>query len=167
MRRWYVIRSQIHAETKAEFNLRRQGFEVYLPYYMKTRRHARKIDQVKAPLFPGYLFVAVDTDSEPWRSIKSTFGVSQLISFGDTPAPVPHGLIEEIIAREDDGGFVTLSTASMFHKGQEIEIVDGPMADQIGLFDCIDGKERVTILLNLLGREIRVKVSLMQVKSAA
>jgi transcriptional antiterminator RfaH len=167
MRRWYVARTQIRAEEKAYFNLKRQGFTVFLPKYMKTRRHARKVDQVIYPLFPGYLFVEVDTDLQQWRMIRSTIGVSQLISFGDMPSPMPHGVVEEILEREDDRGVVALSAESVLRKGQKIEIVDGPLSEQLGLFVCIDGNERVTILLNLLGREVRVGVSCMQIKPAA
>ena len=32
----------------------------YLPRYLKRRRHARRVDIVAAPLFPRYLFVAID-----------------------------------------------------------------------------------------------------------
>ena len=57
---WYVVQTQVHAERKAAAHLNRQGFATYLPAYMKRRRHARQVQNVIAPLFPRYLFVAVD-----------------------------------------------------------------------------------------------------------
>jgi hypothetical protein len=37
--RWHVAQTHPHAEAKASLHLRRQGFEIYLPRYLKSRRH--------------------------------------------------------------------------------------------------------------------------------
>ena len=66
--RWYVVQTQAHAETKACWHLARQGFETYLPRYLKRRRHARRVEMVQAPLFPRYLFVVIDIATQRWRS---------------------------------------------------------------------------------------------------
>jgi hypothetical protein len=58
--RWYVVQTQPQSESRAELNLRRQGFTTYLPRYMRTRRHSRKVEMVARPLFPRYLFVGFD-----------------------------------------------------------------------------------------------------------
>ena len=92
--RWYVVQTQVNGEAKAEQNLLRQGFEVYLPRYLKRRRHARKVDFTVKPLFPRYLFVAIDTATQRWRSIQSTFGVAHLVTNGSDPATVPDGVVQ-------------------------------------------------------------------------
>ena len=76
MQRWYVAQTQPMAEHKALAHLHRQGFEVYLPRYLKRRSHARRVDHVPAPVFPRYLFVAMDIESCRWRAINSTVGVT-------------------------------------------------------------------------------------------
>ena len=58
--RWYVVQTQVNGEAKAAQNLLRQGYEIYLPRYLKRRRHARKMDFTAKPLFPRYMFVAID-----------------------------------------------------------------------------------------------------------
>jgi transcriptional antiterminator RfaH len=73
---WYVVQTQVNAEVKAARNLLRQGFEIYLPHYLKRRSHARKIEKVAAPLFPRYMFVRIDLATQRWRSVQSTYGVS-------------------------------------------------------------------------------------------
>jgi transcriptional antiterminator RfaH len=55
-----VVQTHSHADAKASWHLPRQGFEIYLPKYLKKRRHARRTQIVIVPLFPRYLFVAVD-----------------------------------------------------------------------------------------------------------
>src|SRR5215471_5201307 len=106
--RWYVVHTQPNYEGRAEVNLQRQGFATYMPRYQRTRRHARKTETVLRPLFPRYLFVALDLARDRWRSIQSTFGVSQLVVAGDEPLPVPHAVIDQIRAREGSDGIVRL-----------------------------------------------------------
>jgi transcriptional antiterminator RfaH len=89
--RWFVVQTQVNGEAKAARNLLRQGYEVYLPRYLKRRRHARKVDHVARPLFPRYMFVAIEMATQRWRSIRSAFGVSHCIR--------PATSIEEGIAR--------------------------------------------------------------------
>ena len=66
MSRWYVVHTQANGEERARANLERQGFEVYLPRYLKHRRHARRTGPVRRPLFPCYLFVRFDRARTPW-----------------------------------------------------------------------------------------------------
>lgn len=156
--RWYVVETHAKAEAKALFNLKRQGYRAYLPQYLKLRRHARRTDRVPRPLFPRYLFVKLDIERETWRPIQSTFGVVRLIRQGDRPAPVPHGVVEDIAVRQNDDGFVAVRSACSYSRGEQIHIEAGAFADQTGLFECATDDERVVLLLNLLGREVKVKL---------
>src|SRR5665647_2699889 len=88
-RHWYVAQTHVHAESKATLHLGRQGFDVYLPRYLKQRRHARRVDTVAVPLFPRYLFVSVDMETQRWHAIRSTIGITKLIANGGVPASVP------------------------------------------------------------------------------
>jgi transcriptional antiterminator RfaH len=154
--RWYVAQTQVHSELKASQHLARQGFDIYLPRYLKPRRHARRIDRVAAPLFPRYLFVSIDLATQRWYSIKSTIGVSTLITDGDRPLAVPDGVIEGLRAREDSSGWVQLDRRPRFNPGDKIRVRDGAFSDCLGLFEGISGEQRATILLELLGRKVRV-----------
>jgi transcriptional antiterminator RfaH len=153
--RWYVVQTQPHAETKAMGHLIRQGFDAYLPRYLKRRRHARRVEMVAAPLFPRYLFVTVDMETQRWRSIHSTTGVARLVCNGDDPAPVPLEVVAALQRRED-GGFVKLERRQQFTPGERVRVVDGVFADNLGLFEGMADKERVAILLDLLGRKVRI-----------
>lgn len=166
MRRWYVAQTHSHAEAKAISHLRRQGFEVYLPQYRKTRRHARRLERVRAPLFPGYLFVAIDIARERWRAIRSTVGIRSLICDGEAPLAVPDGIVDDIRAREDRDGLVDIPAPPPFAPGETVRITDGPMRDQVGLFDCATDQDRVVVLLTLLGRQVRLPVPLAAVAFA-
>jgi transcriptional antiterminator RfaH len=153
---WYVAHTHPHAEAKATAHLSRQGFDVYFPRYIKRRRHARRIETVPAPLFPRYLFVAIDLNAQRWRSIFSTVGVSRLVCNGEDPSPVPVGIVEALKNREDANGFIQLDCRPRFHVGDKIRVLDGAFTACLGLFEGMAERERIAILLDLLGRKVRV-----------
>lgn len=157
MRRWYAVHTQARAEEKAEFNLRRQGFEVYLPRLRKMRRHARRTDEVLVPLFPRYLFTALDLTVQPWRSVNGTFGVVHLVGSGDKPTAVPQGLVEAILAQDANGGGIVERPPS-FRVQEELEVVDGPFKDLVGRFQQMSDAGRVNLLLEIMGRDVRVSI---------
>jgi transcriptional antiterminator RfaH len=167
MMRWYVAHTQAQSEEKASWHLTNQGFVAYLPRYRKRRRHARRIDWVPTPLFPRYLFIGMDLETARWRAIRSTVGIAGLICHGDRPTPVPEGVVEAIQAREDDNGVVALQAAPPFDKGDHVHITEGALRGLSGLFDGTTDDERVTILLDLLGRQVRVRVPLETVQAVA
>ena len=155
---WYVVQTQVNAEAKAARNLVRQGFDVYLPRYLKRRSHARKIDKIAAPLFPRYMFVQIDIATQRWRSVQSTYGVSRLVLNGSDPAPVAGQVIHALKAREDTSGYVTLDQRPKFAIGDKVRVLAGVFAGNLGLFDGMADRDRVAILLELLGRKVRVSL---------
>ena len=163
---WYVVQTQINSEAKAARNLLRQGFEIYLPRHLKRRSHARKIEKVAAPLFPRYMFVHIDIATQRWRSVQSTYGVSHLVLNGSDPAPVAGEVIRALKAREDASGYVTLEQRPKFAMGEKVRVLAGVFADNLGLFDGMADRDRVAILLELLGRKVRVSLEADMVAAA-
>lgn len=164
--RWYVVQTQVNGEARATENLRRQGFETYLPRYLKRRRHARKVDLAAKPLFPRYMFVAIDIATQRWRSVQSTVGVSRLVVNGDEPAVVPDGVIPALKAREDTKGFVKMDAGPAFLPGDKVRVLAGAFMDNAGLFNGIADHDRVSILLEMLGRKVRVLLDADMVAAA-
>ena len=158
-RRWYVVHTQSNGEVRADLNLRRQGFATYLPRYARRRSHARRHEVVRRPLFPRYLFVGVDLARDRWRASHSTVGVNRLVLAGEEPLPVPDRVVDDIRAREDGDGLVVLGLPAGLGPGNRIRLVDGIFADAKGVLERVADDRRVAILLELLGREVRVFVS--------
>ncbi len=160
MRRWFVVHTKPHAEARAHQHLSWQDYEAYLPRYLKRRRHARRTSWVAAPLFPRYLFVRLDPAETGWRPIHSTHGVCDIVRIGDRPAPVPVGVVEDIIARHGIDHHTRLDEPPPFEKGEIVRIHSGALSDAVGSFEQLDDAERVVVLLDMLGREVRVRVPL-------
>jgi transcription elongation factor/antiterminator RfaH len=152
--RWFLVHAQPQSEWRAELHLGAQGFRTYLPRIRKTIRHARKLKTVQAPLFPGYLFVILDLERDRWLSVRSTIGVSRLVTTHDgRPLPVPVGIVESLIERTD-GDLTRLDTE--LAKGQSVRVLSGPFADFVGTLARLDGAGRVQVLLQLMGTAVPV-----------
>lgn len=159
MSNWYVVHTQPMAEQRALANLVRQGYEAYLPLYRRRRSHARRVELVQRPLFPRYLFVRFDPKVDHWRSILGTFGVSGLVRIGDVPIPVPSGIVEDLRANQAARSFDDeIAPARKLAVGERIRVLAGPFSDLVGKFQALADSERVIVLLEMLGREVRVRL---------
>lgn len=165
--RWFVAKTHASGENKALFHLERQGFKVYLPRYLRRVSHARRVVWKPRPLFPTYLFVATSAGQQRWRAINSTVGVAHLICGDRGPLPVPAGVVEDIRRHEDENGMVLAGRTVPFEKGDEVHIMSGAFADHTGLFECAPDEDRVIILLDLLGRQVKAHVKLGAITACA
>jgi transcriptional antiterminator RfaH len=163
--RWFVVHTQPRAEGRAIFHLERQGYRVFCPRYAKTARHARKAKIVLAPLFPNYLFLQLHLGRDQWHSVNGTRGVARLIMQGETPQPVPQGIIEALQARMSVDGAINWDPTIKI--GQSVRIADGPFADFMGTLAHLDAAGRVRVLLDLLGRSVPVALRCEQLLPAA
>lgn len=163
--RWYVAQTQPRAEGRAIAHLERQGYPVFCPRYRKTVRHARKTKSVLSPLFPNYRFLHLDTAQDLWRTVNGTRGVVRLISQSETPAPLPHGIVEDLLAKTDAGG--VMDWTPTFKIGQAVRIADGPFMNLVGKLEHLDAAGRVRVLLCLLGRSVSVALRCEALTAAA
>jgi len=166
MKQWFVVHTQPCKESVAQKHLFEQGFEVYMPRFKKTRRHARKVEEILAPLFPRYLFVGIDLEVDQWRSVQGTRGVSYLLVQNNQPATVPIEIIQGLKDQENAEGLVSIDDLIFFTKGDKVRVLDGAFKDYVAVFEKMDDKQRVQLLLSCLGREVNVSLPLHAVEAA-
>jgi transcriptional antiterminator RfaH len=159
--RWYAVHTLPFAEARAEGHLHRQGFRTFQPKRHKTVRHARRLSTVEAPFFPRYLFIVLDLTHHQWRKVNGTLGVSRLVMRADLPHPVPHGVVEALIATADAGGILQL--ADKLQIGGPVRLMVGPFAEQLAILDQLDDTGRVRVLLDILGRQVAISTAVSNV----
>lgn len=155
-RTWAVVNTHPHRERLAVTNLSRQHFDAYCPMISRRVRHARRAHDVLRPLFPGYVFVAVDPDLRPWRPILSTFGVRSLILRGERPGLLEDAFVQGIKAREVDGAIVRPETP--YQLGQQVRLTVGAFEGLLATIIDMDEKDRLVVLMDLLNRPVKVRV---------
>ena len=163
-RRWYVAQTLPHREAGARQQLLAQGFDAYLPQVWKTVRHARKMRTVRAPIFPGYLFIHMDVAGARWRSVNGTYGVARLLTAHDRPAPAPVGIVESLLALEDSDGVVRRDAT--LAPGQKVTLRAGPFAQSVGELLRLDGPARASVLLEIMGGQVPITVDRAALRAA-
>ena len=158
---WTVAQTESQREHVAAKFLEQATFEIYLPKVL-IRNGAR--DRV-APLFPGYVFVAI---IDQWWPVRWTTGVLKLLMVNDRPAEVSEVLMRDIRKREGKDGLVRLPKPRPrgLLPGDPVKVTRGSFADRFGVYQGQSGAQRSKILLNWLGREVRVEIATADVARA-
>lgn len=164
---WCVAHTQPLKELVAQQHLLDQGYEVYMPRFKKICRHAREVKEKLVPLFPRYIFVGMDLDSARWRSVNGTRGVSHLLMSNTlNPAKVPTRIIDDLRTQEIGDGIVSVASLVNFVKDEKVRIVEGVFKGQVAMFESMDDKSRVQLLLTFMGREIKMTLPTYAVEAA-
>lgn len=154
---WYILLCKPNQNHIASRHLARLSVDVFMPYHMATIRQNGHFRLQRRPLFAGYAFVGAQSKSMPWRRIRTTPGVSQVIGSATTgPSQVPSEIIAGLVQRCDEHG--GLKTEPDLAVGDEIKIMSGPFAEFVSTIEHIDDDQRIHALLNLLGAQRRVSV---------
>ncbi len=159
---WFLLQFKPNSHRLVERNLMRQDFTTFLPMQEVTRRKSTRFVNDLRPLFPGYMFVAFDPKSAPWRKINGTIGVSKLVSFGGQPKPVPLDLVSGLIQRCDAQG--KLLHAKQLAAGDQVTLLTGPFANFIATVETIDIEQRIWVLMECMGQRTRMYVKADQLQ---
>jgi transcriptional antiterminator RfaH len=165
MRHWYLVHTKIRQERVAQENLERQGYACFLPLIRAEKLRRGSLQVVQEPLFPRYLFIQLSThaDAPSWSPIRSTLGVSRLVSFGQTPATIDAELVEAIRSKSDSAGVVLRH----FEPGEQVVVTDGPFAGVDAIYQTTDAEGRVMVLLHILSKQVKMSVPPASIRKLA
>lgn len=153
---WIVCSTHVNQEQLAITHLKRQQYDIYCPMYIKSITHARRVDKVKRPLFPGYMFVHADPVQDNWRPVLSTMGIRSVVRFGENLGTLSDDFIQSLRSREQDGHIVT--PAHRYRVGQHVQINGGPFDGVVATILSMDDNERLVVLMDIMRRSVHVKI---------
>lgn len=154
---WYVCLTKPRREDHAATRLREQGYEVYLPLIFHWVRRKGAWTRCRQAMFPRYLFLRCGRPNQGLAPVRSTPGVSALIRFGLLPATLDHITVEAIRQVERWHNSHTEHHSTPFQAGDSVIIGEGPLKGMSGIVSHV-ARERVLVLLTLLGREQEVSL---------
>lgn len=161
---WYVVRTHIKQEDRAESNLRACGAETFLPKFKKRRLNefTKQFSEVIVPLFPRYIFARFGP-KELLHKVRFTRGVEAVLSFGGPPTPIEDDIIDIICSRLDDKGLVRIGED--LYPGDKVLIKEGSLKNFTGIFERhMNDAERVMILLNAVSYQAHFEIERELVK---
>lgn len=162
---WYLAQLRPNQLARARRNLERQGYRCFVPLRPATQRSGRQLRTRLAPLFPGYLFLALGP-AQAWRPVNGTFGVVRLVMRDAiTPQPVPPAVMAQLFAHSDAEG--VLAPPADLAPGDAVRVHAGPMAGFVARVAWLDGPGRVGVLLDMMGQAVRATLPIAHAERLA
>lgn len=157
--KWYVVHTKPRQESRALINLEQQGFQCFLPTIPKKRVSRRALQVTQEPLFARYLFIELDTElnGKSWAPIRSTLGVSKLVTFGTEPARVDSSLIHLLREQQER---LSQTPLSPYQTGDLLTITEGPFKGIEAVYQMDDGEMRAMVLIELLHKPTKLKIDI-------
>jgi len=160
---WILIYTKQNEEKKASDNLQNQGFETFLPLIAPTNRNTEFTSLV--PVFPRYIFARINMSLDNWASIKSSYGVSNIVMFSDEFTPIPDEIIQAIKDKLDASGIFKEDVSKVdYRKGDQVQIEQGRFAGVDAIFVSKKSKDRVRLLLKLLNTSVLAEIDKSDIK---
>ncbi|MDB5796437.1 MAG: rfaH [Paucimonas sp.] len=152
---WYVVHTKPRQETRALLNLEQQGYHCFLPTTKFEKLRSSGIAEIDEALFPRYLFIQLDPSScgKSWAPIRSTKGVSRLVTFGGEAARVSQQLIDALQKRQS-----LASVQPLFSAGDNVRLTSGPFSMLDAVYEMRDAESRALVLIEILSKPVRLVV---------
>ena len=151
MKYWLVATYKINEIKRAERNLLYQNFDYYLPRIKFKKPNSNVGEEV---LFPGYVFLNIRLEDYPL--IKYTKGIKKVVKFGKNIPSLTDNEIKSIKSIEKLSN--SLPITPKINIGQEAVITDGPFKGTLVKVCSLPSKERIEVLLAILGSSRRVSI---------
>jgi len=165
LQNWYVAKTKPSREASAAALLAQRDVEAFLPLAPQGPRGNRRAT-TREILFPGYLFVHMDIESDEWLRARAAPGIAYFLGSAGRPSTLPEELIESIRLRtgQSDGK----AWRPPYDVGEAVVIKNGPFAGLDAVFDsCLAGRGRVRVLLELVQRLVPVDLDVSQLARAS
>jgi transcriptional antiterminator NusG len=185
---WFVIRTNIKCEEKAERNLRNAGFRTYAPWQKFERLNRRKKVwiQHQMRLAPRYLFLEAPASNVPWYVVRGCEGVESVLGINGSPHRLSGSevaALNEIMRAEADFAFDETragklhrreigktkreTTRMKFPVGSKVRISDGPFTSFNGEITNVNGRGHLLVMTEIFGRMTPVELDVGQVEAIA
>lgn len=163
-RDWYLVNLKPGGLARAQQNLSRQGIVSFCPQRRRTERRRGRMVTGLRPLFPGYLFISIPRDAANWRSINATYGVVKVVCLEPgRPSRVPTDLVNVLVASDASLDEDALPRG-LFNLGDDVRVAVGPFADLLARVEAMPEKDRVLVLLDMMGRKVRVTMRAVDIE---
>ena len=165
--KWYVVHTYSGYENavaaavmKAAENRKMTDLirEVNIPMETVTEITDDGEKTVERKVFPGYVLVKMILTGESWHLIHNVRGATGFVGSDGKAIPLTE---QEIL----DLGVEHREIVVGYGLGDEVKIIDGPLAGFIGTVEALDvEKDSVSVVVSMFGRETPVDLELDQVE---
>ncbi len=164
---WFVVHTYSGYENKVKANIEKtienrqlqdQILEVSVPMEdgFEVKNGVKK--QVSRKMFPGYVLVHMIMNDDTWYVVRNTRGVTGFVGPGSKPVPLTEAEMKNL-------GISAPKVVIDLAVGDNIVVTDGVWKDTVGVIKAVnEGKQSVTINVDMFGRETPVEINFSEVK---
>jgi len=152
--RWYALQVRARWENSTVVLLSGKGYETFLPTFRTRKRWSGRLKEVRAPLFPGYVFCQFDAQKR--LPILVTPGVIAVVGRGRLPLPVEDSEIAAIQTIVSSG--MRAEPWPYLEVGQRVRIEDEALGGLEGILISFRGSRRIVISVSLLRRSVSLEI---------
>ena len=165
--KWYVVHTYSGYENavaaavmKAAENRKMTDLirEVNIPMETVTEITDSGEKTVERKVFPGYVLVKMIRTDESWHLIHNVRGATGFVGSDGKAIPLTEQEIYDL-------GVERKEIVVGYAVGDEVKVIDGPLAGFIGTVEALDvDKNSVSVVVSMFGRETPVDLELDQVE---
>src|SRR5438045_3434869 len=151
---WYALTVKPRHERTAAQHLHQQDLEEFSPTYREKRRWHDRTKDLEVHLFPGYVFCRFTYQQR--LSVLNTPGVTSVVGFGKTPAPIPPDEIAALQRIVSSGARAV--PWPYVRVGEKVRIEEGALSGVTGTLLREKDVWRVVVCVELLQRSVAVEI---------
>jgi transcriptional antiterminator NusG len=173
MKNWYVVHTQTGLEDKVRSVLEARSVsgglsdliaKIVIPTEQISEVRSGKKRVSERRFFPGYVLVEMELNDTSYSFIKNIPGVTGFLGAGKKPIPLPPGEVESILKRTEETKLKP-SPKTIFEKGEQIRVKEGPFMNFNGTIDDIHpDKGKLKVSISIFGRSTPVELEYWQVE---
>lgn len=164
---WYVVHTYSGYENKVKANIDKtienrhledEILEVRVPMQEVIEVKNGTNKKVQKKMFPGYVLINMIMNDDTWYVVRNTRGVTGFVGPGSKPVPLTEEEMRPL-------GIKTEKIEIDFTQGDTVIITGGVWKDTVGVVQAMnEGKQSLTINVNLFGRETPVEIGFAEVQ---
>ena len=173
--KWYIVHTYSGYENKVKANIEKavvngnlqdQILEVIVPLetVIEVKNGSKKSAQRK--MFPGYVLINMVMNDDSWYVVRNTRGVTGFVGPGSKPVPLTPAEIKALGIAFPGTATEAKPVVSFNGKvGDQVMVLSGAWENTVGVIKGInEGKQCLTINVEMFGRETPVEISFTDVK---
>ena len=164
---WFVVHTYSGYENKVKANIEKtienrqlqdQILEVTVPMEEAFEMKNGVKKQVSRKMFPGYVLLHMIMNDDTWYVVRNTRGVTGFVGPGSKPVPLTEEEMKNL-------GINVPKVVIDFAVGDNVVVTSGVWKDTVGVIKAVnEGKQSVTINVDMFGRETPVEINFSEVK---
>ena len=159
---WTPVRTKPRQEKKLAKYCKSNSVPFYLPLKKKVKRHQRRTVESELPMFPGYIFCALDEDS--YRTLLVSGTIVYRITMDENNEKRLISDLNDLQEFERLAQQKDVVIRPEIVQGVQVSVKSGPLAGVSGVVERRDKTTYITVNVDILGQAVASVIDIEDVE---